>query len=310
MNTKRNIWLIVGGIIVIAIAAILIAVTGTKTQQNPQQTPAERENPIATAFYSCNQGKTIQAAFYKGGPQPSPTPGQPPIPTGSVDVRLSDGRILTLKQTISADGTRYANADESFVFWSKGNGALVLENTQQQSYIGCVLVTPQPSGSDLTKIYSSGTDGFSIRIPEGYAIDESYKYQLNPAKVIGGVKFTIPESVSTGTNLGSDTYISIEFIPQTRNCTASLFLDGTHPATEKKEGNTTYSFAQSSGAGAGNRYEETVYAIPGTNPCVAVRYLIHYGVFQNYPPGAVRQFDQQALMNEFDQIRRTLVINQ
>jgi hypothetical protein len=39
-----------------------------------------------------------------------------------------------------------------------------------------------------------------------------------------------------------------------------------------------------------------------------VRYFIHYGVFQNYPAGMVREFDQQALLASFDAIRRTLVV--
>jgi membrane-bound inhibitor of C-type lysozyme len=68
------------------------------------------------------------------------SPGQPPIPTGVVSLRLSDGRALDLGQTISADGARYANPDESFVFWSKGDGALVLEKGVEKTYIGCVTV--------------------------------------------------------------------------------------------------------------------------------------------------------------------------
>ena len=73
---------------------------------------------------------------------------------------------------------------------------------------------------------------------------------------------------------------------------------------------TIYSVASSTGAGAGNRYEETVYALPGTNPCVAVRYFIHYGVIENYPAGTVQAFNQPALLATFDAIRRTLVIVQ
>jgi hypothetical protein len=53
-----------------------------------------------------------------------------------------------------------------------------------------------------------------------------------------------------------------------------------------------------------------VYAIPGTKPCTAVRYFIHYSVFENYPPGTVKAFDHAALVATFDAIRRTLRINQ
>jgi hypothetical protein len=74
------------------------------------------------------------------------------------------------------------------------------------------------------------------------------------------------------------------------------------------DGGITYSIASSTGAAAGNRYEETVYALSGTHSCISVRYFIHYGVFQNYPAGMVREFDQQALLASFDAIRRTLVV--
>jgi membrane-bound inhibitor of C-type lysozyme len=54
----------------------------------------------------------------------------PPTPGGSVKLVLSDGREMTLKQTISADGARYANADESVVFWNVGNGATYTEGNE------------------------------------------------------------------------------------------------------------------------------------------------------------------------------------
>ena len=82
--------------------------------------------PIADVSYACDAGKTIGASYFEG----STTPGQnggPPTPGGSVGISLSDGRSMSLPQTISADGARYANQDESFIFWSKGNGAFVME---------------------------------------------------------------------------------------------------------------------------------------------------------------------------------------
>ncbi|HUC88968.1 MAG TPA: MliC family protein [Candidatus Paceibacterota bacterium] len=81
---------------------------------------------IAKVTYACTGNKTINAAFYKGKIKPI-KPGEPPIPSGSVKIVLSDGRNFDLPQTISADGGRYANNDESFVFWSKGNGAFINE---------------------------------------------------------------------------------------------------------------------------------------------------------------------------------------
>ena len=287
--------------LILAVVAVVVAVAILK--------PDAPTAPIATASYYCNGGKTISAAYYRGAPALAPVPGQPPTPTGSVALTLSDGRTMTLPQTISASGIRYANADESFVFWSKGNGALVLENNQEKSYIGCVAAAPEPAGTSLPQVYANSANGFSIRLPAGYATDESYRYQeLGPGHDIPGIKFTIPESASAGTNLSADSYISVEEIPRAQECAAGLFLWQGVAAKELTDGDTTYSVASSTGAGAGNRYEETVYALPGTNPCIAVRYFIHYGVIQNYPEGAVREFDERALVAQFDAIRRTLVV--
>lgn len=169
---------------------------------------------------------------------------------------------------------------------------------------------PKTSGQNLSQIYSNKTEGFSISYPVDYVADESYVYQaLGPGRDINGVKFTIPSKVSAGTNLGADSYISVETLPGAINsCSAEIYLDNSKSAGFVDENGHRYSIATSSGAAAGNRYDEKVYATPVTGGCIAVRYFIHYGVFENYPPGAIKQFDEQALMNKFDAIRRTLVL--
>lgn len=156
------------------------------------------------------------------------------------------------------------------------------------------------------KTYTDTVLHMSVTYPENFIFDNTYKYQeLGPDKDIKGIKFTIPKSISDGTNLSNDSYISIENTKQNKNCTADLFLDQAK-AGSLIDGNTTYSYALSIGAAAGNRYEEKIYAIPGTNPCIAVRYFIHYGVLENYPAGTIKQFNEKALLDQFDQIRHTL----
>ncbi|MEI6843118.1 MAG: MliC family protein [bacterium] len=46
----------------------------------------------------------------------------------AVRLQLPGVSEIYLTQTISASGARYANADESFVFWNKGNTAFVEQN--------------------------------------------------------------------------------------------------------------------------------------------------------------------------------------
>jgi membrane-bound inhibitor of C-type lysozyme len=85
-------------------------------------TTARAEDPISTVDYACKDGKTIKAAFY----------------SDKVDLVLSDGRKMTLPQTMSGSGIRYANGDESIVFWSKGKGAFITEGADATpTFDGC-----------------------------------------------------------------------------------------------------------------------------------------------------------------------------
>jgi membrane-bound inhibitor of C-type lysozyme len=291
----------------ISILVIIVIITTVGLWFFNKEKPGENTEIPIKASYLCNEGKTMEVSFYKGMSQ-TVNPGEPPIPTGSVDLILSDGRQFNLPRTISASGVRYANQDESFIFWSKGNGALVLENNVQKSYIGCIIVVLDPGG--LPKAYADGTIGFSVRYPEDYLIDTSYKYQaLGPGKDIYGVKFVIPQALASGKNLSSfDTGVSVEEIPAVQDCKAGLFLDQATDLQEITENDTVYSVASVMGAAAGNRYEEKVWAIPGTNPCIAIRYFIHSTNIGNYPPDTVTEFDRTSLLEQFDKIRKSLTL--
>ena len=290
---------------IIIISFLLVAVAAAAWLFNNRR---EEPLPLVKVSYLCDGGKTIDAAFYKGEAIVG-EPGEPPVSTGSVNVRLSDGREFDLPQTISADGIRYANQDETFVFWGKGNGALVLEDNVEKSYIGCIVVAPDPG--NLPKAYANGSIGFSIRYLQDYSLNTSYQTnEFGPGKEISGVKLIIPESLATGTNLSSyDTGVSVEFLPATENCNASAFLFNENLQVQTIIDNgVEYSFASTTGAAAGNYYEEMIWAFPGANPCIALRYLIHSTNIQNYPPGVVREFDKTALLDQFDDIRHSLTL--
>ncbi|HWM30962.1 MAG TPA: MliC family protein [Methyloceanibacter sp.] len=84
---------------------------------------AMAEAPVATAVFKCDGGKTIDATFY----------------ADSVDLKLSDGRSMKVPQAMSASGARYANKDETFVFWNKGDTAFVTEGKDgKETFSGCV----------------------------------------------------------------------------------------------------------------------------------------------------------------------------
>jgi membrane-bound inhibitor of C-type lysozyme len=308
---------------VIVLFIILGAVSGYYFFKSKPVTPTIL--PVATTTtptlinsvkYVCQNSYSINADYYENGLAPVVDANTPPTPTGSVELTLSDGRNISLPQTISASGVRYANAGEAFVFWTKGNGVTVYENTIEKDFIGCVQTTSDTTSAALPAVYVDTAAQFSVRLPSlasttslGFVAKSNYTAEAASGTTAAGVKFTIPAAIATGTNLSADSFISIEklAVPE---CAGSAFGDefGTSTTQTSVEG-TEYSVASSSDAGAGNRYEETLYALSGTSPCIAVRYFIHYTVLENYASGTVTAFDRASILTLFNQIRQSLVVN-
>lgn len=126
-------WIVVIVVIIIVIAAAL----ALKHRHKETKISPNGETPTTTsAVFACTGGKTISAIFHESSTTSVENAGLPPAPNGSVELSLSDGRSLTLKQTLSADGARFANSDNSVVFWNVGNGATFTENGTS-TYANC-----------------------------------------------------------------------------------------------------------------------------------------------------------------------------
>lgn len=94
---------------------------------NAGGTPAPTaQEATADVTYACKKGTSIQAVYHEG----------------KVDLFLPDQRHIVLPQVIAASGARYANPDESFVFWNKGETAFITEG-KTTTYEDCV-VKPLP----------------------------------------------------------------------------------------------------------------------------------------------------------------------
>ena len=70
---------------------------------------ASAEDAISDVTFDCKDDKSIAAAFY----------------TDKVDLTLSDGRSMSLPQTMSGSGIRYANADETRLYLDPRTGELI-----------------------------------------------------------------------------------------------------------------------------------------------------------------------------------------
>jgi len=172
------------------------------------------------------------------------------------------------------------------------------------------LTTLPPQGMPSTATSTYATSTFSLVHPADFVVDELYAYQGVPNKPIPGIKFTIPGAMATGTNLSSDTGLSVESLPRAQICTGDIFILDDVPAIDLTENGVVYSIATTSGAAAGNRYEERVYAFKNSSPCTAVRYFIHSTNIGNYATGTVREFNENALIRVFDEIRTSLKLGQ
>lgn len=113
-------------IVGLALAAAVVA--GIWIAVRTSDGPEPGKTLLGSAVYTCDEGRTISAAFYEG----------PDGGLGTVEVSLDGGASTTLGQTMSADGARYATIDESFVFWNKGDEALVMrDNAMDLTYTNC-----------------------------------------------------------------------------------------------------------------------------------------------------------------------------
>jgi membrane-bound inhibitor of C-type lysozyme len=76
-----------------------------------------------SAFFVCTGGRSIRAVFNNGS-------------RPRVALTLSDGRYVVLPEAKSGSGARYANQEESFLFWDKVQRAFIVEGGKT-TYVRC-----------------------------------------------------------------------------------------------------------------------------------------------------------------------------
>lgn len=106
MNKKISMY------IVWVIAVVVILYTYQMSQKKVINEIKKQESGVINAVtFRCGDNKSIRAVFFED----------------NVELALSDKRAMLLMHAISASGARYANSDESFIFWNKGKTAFVEE---------------------------------------------------------------------------------------------------------------------------------------------------------------------------------------
>ncbi|HVU06733.1 MAG TPA: MliC family protein [Candidatus Paceibacterota bacterium] len=115
-------WLIIAILVVLAYVSFHMIKRGGDIDVPPGFV-GPKNDIVNDVVFACTAGKSIHAVFHT---------------TNTVDLVLSDGRALSIPQVISASGARYADADESFVFWNKGNTAFIQEKGAT-TFAGCAI---------------------------------------------------------------------------------------------------------------------------------------------------------------------------
>lgn len=94
--------------IIIFLIAVVLAFIAYLIAQKPENEPITEKEVF---LFNCDDEKFVFASFSER----------------AVSLELSDGREMTLPQTISASGARYADEEENFIFWNKGDTAFIDE---------------------------------------------------------------------------------------------------------------------------------------------------------------------------------------
>ncbi len=142
------------GVILIIIVFGLIYIFSDKTPSIKVLSPVSGDSgQEKKVTFVCDAGKSIGATFYIGDDK-------------FVDLVLSDGRTLSVPRAVSASGARYANTDETFVFWNKGDTAFITEGENSKTtFSNCVLKNEPVIGGDR--------DVNGCLISAGYSFNQS-----------------------------------------------------------------------------------------------------------------------------------------
>ena len=303
MNSPKPTPLIAIGIIIVLLiiagAVYFLMVPKASAPTTTATSTASSQNVVS---YSCDTG-TIQAAFE--------IPAQTTA-TGSVSLMLSDGRSMTLPQTISGSGIRYetgANTPQDIVFASEGDNAFLSENGKT-TYNNCV-VNGSTGDASGTQTFTDQGKTFSFSYPSIFKISGGgvgYSTDWMQNATTSGlllVKATLPSSFEPKTNFANATLTVGTSADPTAISECLTYAAGGNGVKKSSVtiNGVAYTKFLTSDAGAGNFYQTTSYRALRNSQCYAVEYTIHSSNIGNYSPDqGITAFDQAKVQNALESI--------
>ncbi len=161
------------------------------------------------------------------------------------------------------------------------------------------------------KSFESPTYNFRIQYPADFTINQHYRYtRLGKNKTISGVAFNLPKTYWQGTNLSSDSYVSVE----TSNlaCEAKNFVPDASKDKEMmlaKNGRTYTQVTHDEGVTNSNFYHEVVYASAASRgACYIARLFLHSVDINNLLDSkpTTKRYDEAGITTVFENMLATL----
>lgn len=301
---NKKVWT---SVIVVIIAIIVLCVVLIKSPKNSK--------PMAvsdtTTHYFCEEG-TIDATFSKD----------------KVDLVLSDGRSVTLPQTVSGSGIRYEK--DSIVFIGKGDDAFLTEN-DKTTFTNCVAATVT-DGKDTIATSTKGTTtatggsvstaagistfvsnsgNFMFTYPKGFIVSSggvgyNTNWRVNTTdsgKLL--VKLTSPKNyaLTTKTNLSNLTFTVGASSDKNVVANCLSIANGETRGGIITLGGVDFTKILLTDAGAGNLYTTTSYRAVKDAMCYAIETTIHSTNLGNYSPDqGIKQYDTDEVSNALNKI--------
>lgn len=277
------------GIVLLILVALGVYFFGHKKAVTPGEAATGQ-----TVTYYCANNKTIDATFA----------------TSSVALTLSDGRSLTLPQTISGSGIRYeaSTTNSNTVFGSEGDNGFLLENGKA-TFDMCTAATVEQSDAPGYETYTDPSKTFTFAFPSNFSVTGTNP-GFNPgwsapATTSGMVlaKVVASKDLQPNTNFVEAWFTVGASSDPSAVATCYDTLSGTKSTTTPVTiGGTQFKKLEFTGVGAGNIYDTTSYRTVRGNECYAIEYTIHSANIQNYPKGSVQPFDEAKVTAALEEI--------
>ena len=160
--------------------------------------------------------------------------------------------------------------------------------------------------------YTDSRYNFSIYYPSTATVRATGFDGYLPLTQTPVVAFTLNPDMFQGTNLAeAGVYVGATSTSTVvTNCTKPIENAGETEATSSMSINgTTFSEFDSTGAGAGNIYQEKAFRTVIDGSCLEFVELLHSGNIDNYPAGKVTAFDEAQFSGILSAMFETVAIN-